>query len=121
MGAIKGILWGIVFLLTAAIYITIPTYLVVLFWIPLNEFTIEGRPVYTLALFAIFIFIVTIIISVIYFVAMLRAFIQRKNEDLGIPKGVKGFGLASDIVIVSFMTVWFLLFQELAFFSLRPP
>lgn len=121
MGVIKGILWGIAFFLTSAIYITIPTYLIVVFWIPLNEFTVEGRPVYTLALFAIFVLIVTIIVSVIYFVAMLRAFIQRKNEDLGIPKGVKRFGIVSDVIVISIMIVWYLFFNEIAFFSLKPP
>jgi hypothetical protein len=52
---------------------------------------------------------------------MLRAFIQRKNEDLGIPKGVKRFGLVSDVMVISIMIVWYLFFNEIAFFSLKPP
>ncbi|MHA1491252.1 MAG: hypothetical protein ACTSRI_16580 [Promethearchaeota archaeon] len=118
--AIKGIFWGFIFFLSALIYITIPTYLVVTFWIPLNELTVEGEPVYTYALFAIFLFAISIIVSVIYVVAMLRAFIQRKNEDLGIPKGVKGFGLVSTIIIITIMIIWYVFFNELAFFSMKP-
>jgi len=54
-------------------------------------------------------------------VAMIRAIIQRKNEDLGIPKGVKGLGLITTVVIVTFMIIWFFLFNEIAFFSMIPP
>jgi len=121
MAEIKGILWGIIFFITSMIYITIPTYIIIIMWVPLNQLTVDGRPVYTFALFAIFIFIVIIIVSVIYFVAMFRAFIQRKSDDLGIPKGVKGFGLASSIIFITLMIIWYLLFEEIAFFSLKPP
>ena len=83
--SLKGILWGIVFFLTAVIYSSIPTYVIVRFWVWLNSF-----PVYTLSLFMLFLWIVALIVVLIYIVAMIRAFIQRKNEDLGIPRGVKG-------------------------------
>jgi len=74
--AFKGIAWGFVFFLTAIIYSTIPTYLIVRFWVWLNSF-----PVYTLSLFMLFLWIVAIIIVLIYIVAMIRAFVQRNNEE----------------------------------------
>lgn len=115
--AFKGILWGIVFLFTAVIYATIPTFLIVRFWVWLNSF-----PVYTLSLFMLFLWIVALIVVLIYIVAMVRAFIQRNNEQgLGIPKGVKGFGLISTVVVLVFMLVWYLLFNQIAFFSMVPP
>jgi hypothetical protein len=53
---------------------------------------------------------------------MLRAFIQRNNEEgLGIPKGIKGFGLVSTVIIFAFMIVWLLIFNQIAFFSMSPP
>ena len=114
--AFKGIAWGIVFFLTAIIYSTIPTYLIVRFWVWLNSF-----PVYTLSLFMLFLWIVAIIIVLIYIVAMVRAFIQRNNEEgLGIPKGVKGFGLISTTIVVVFMILWYLIFGQIAFFSMVP-
>jgi len=121
MSSIKGYLWSIVFFCTAAIYSSIPTYLIVRYWIWLNSFTIDGRPVYTFTLFILFLWIVALIVFLIYMVAMVRAIIQRKSEDLGIPKGVKGFGLISTVVIVVFMIVWYLVFNEIAFFSMVPP
>lgn len=115
--AFKGIGWGIIFLITAVIYSTIPTYLIIEFWEWLNDF-----PVYTLSLFMLFLWIVAIIIVLIYIVAMIRAFIQRNNEEgLGIPKGVKGFGLVSSIIVVSFMLIWYLIFNQIAFFSMISP
>ena len=114
--SLKGILWGIVFFLTAVIYSSIPTYVIVRFWVWLNSF-----PVYTLSLFMLFLWIVAIIVVLIYIVAMIRAFIQRKNEDLGIPRGVKGFGLVSTIIIAVFMLIWYLIFGQIAFFSMIPP
>lgn len=115
--AIKGIGWGIVFFFTAIIYSSIPSYLIVRYWVWLNDF-----PVYTLSLFMLFLWIVAIIIVLIYIVAMIRAFIQRNNpEGLGIPRGVKGFGLVSTIIISSFMLIWFLIFNQIAFFSMIPP
>ena len=115
--AFKGIAWGFVFFLTAIIYSTIPTYLIVRFWVWLNSF-----PVYTLSLFMLFLWIVAIIIVLIYIVAMIRAFVQRNNEEgLGIPRGVKGFGLISTIVIVVFMVIWYILFGQIAFFTMVPP
>lgn len=113
----KGIGWGIIFLITAVVYSTIPTYLIIRFWVWLNSF-----PVYTLSLFMLFLWIVAIIIVLIYIVAMIRAFIQRNNEEgLGIPKGVKGFGLVSSIIVLSFMLIWYFIFNQIAFFSMIPP
>ena len=115
--SLKGVLWGLLFFLTAVIYGSIPTYLIVRFWIWLNSF-----PVYTLSLFMLFLWIVALIITLIYVVAMIRAFIQRKNEEgLGIPKGIKGFGLVSTIIIAGFMIIWYLIFSQIAFFSMIPP
>jgi len=114
--SLKGITWGIVFLLTAVIYGSIPTYLIVRFWVWLNSF-----PVYTLSLFMLFLWIIAIIIVLIYITAMVRAFIQRKSEDLGIPKGVKGFGLVSTVITVVFMLIWYFIFNQIAFFSMIPP
>ena len=113
--SLKGILWGIVFFLTAAIYSSIPTYLIVRFWVWLNEL-----PVYTLSLLMLFLWIVAIIVVLIYIVAMISAFIQRKSEDLGIPKGVKGFGLISTVIITVFMVIWYFIFGQIAFFSWVP-
>ncbi|MFX1501065.1 MAG: hypothetical protein ACFFDH_08895 [Promethearchaeota archaeon] len=114
---IKGIGWGIIFLVTAAIYSTIPTYLIIRFWVWLNSF-----PVYTLSLFMLFLWIVAIIVVLIYIVAMIRAFIQRNNQEgLGIPKAVKGFGLVSSIIVLSFMLIWYFIFNQIAFFSMIPP
>ncbi|MFX1503714.1 MAG: hypothetical protein ACFFDH_22325 [Promethearchaeota archaeon] len=115
--AFKGIGWGIVFFFTAAIYAAIPTFLIVRYWVWLNSF-----PVYTLSLFMLFLWIVAIIVVLIYIVAMVRAFIQRNNEEgLGIPKGVKGFGLVSTVVVVVFMLIWYLIFKQIAFFGMTPP
>jgi len=115
--SLKGVLWGLLFFLTAVIYGSIPTYLIVRYWIALN-----ALPVYTLSLFMLFLWIVTLIITLIYIVAMIRAFIQRKNvEGLGIPKGIKGFGLVSTIIIIGFMITWYLIFKQVAFFSMIPP
>jgi hypothetical protein len=121
--ATKGILWSIIFIITALIYYIIPTYLIFKFWIPLNEMVDwEGRPIYTFALFALFLFIVSLLVAVIYSVATVRAIVQRKNpEGLGIPKGVKGFGLVSTIFVCSLMIIWYFLFNEIAIFSLTPP
>jgi len=120
--AIKGILWGIVFAITSIIYITIPTYLIVTFWVFLNDIVdFMGRPIYTVALLALFLYFVTLIVSLIYIAATFRAFIQRNNEeDLGIPKGVKGFGLVSTVFVISLMIIWYLLFNEIAIFTLTP-
>ncbi|MFX1419959.1 MAG: hypothetical protein ACFE9N_13655 [Promethearchaeota archaeon] len=115
--AIKGIAWGIVFLFTAVLYAAIPTFLIIRFWVWLNSF-----PVYTLSLFMLFLWIVAIIVVLIYIVAMVRAFVQRKNEEgLGIPRGVKGFGLISTVILLVFMLIWYFLFNQIAFFSMVPP
>ena len=120
--AIKGILWGIVFAITFIIYITIPTYLIVTFWVFLNDIVdFEGRPIYTVALLALFLYFVTLIVSLIYIAATFRAFIQRNNEEgLGIPKGVKSFGLVSTVFVISLMIIWYFLFNEIAIFTLTP-
>lgn len=124
MSSIKGFLWSFVFLLTFGIYGSIPTYVVFSYWEWLNALrypAVDGQPIYTLSLFVLFLWIVSLIVTLIYIVAMVRAIVQRKSEDLGIPKGVKGFGLVSTIVVVVFMVVWYLLFNQVAFFSMIPP
>ena len=121
MSSLKGYLWSFTFLITALIYGSIPTYLIVTYWRWLNALTFNGEPIYTLTLFMLFLWIVSLIITLIYLVAMIRAIIQRKNDDLGIPKGVSYFGLISDIVLISFMIVWLIIFQQLAFFSMVSP
>lgn len=115
--ALKGILWSIVFFFTAVIYSAIPTYLIVRYWAWLNTF-----PIYTLSLLLLFLWIVSLIVVLIYIVAMIRAIIQRNNEEgLGIPKGVKGFGLFSTAIVLVFMLIWFIIFNQIAFFVMAPP
>jgi hypothetical protein len=121
MPAYKGYLWSVVFLLTAVIYGSIPTYLIVTFWQWLNSLTFNGEPIYTLTLFVLFMWIISLIVTLIYLVAMVRAIVQRKSDDLGIPKGVKYFGLISTLVVIIFMVVWYILFQQIAFFSMTRP
>jgi hypothetical protein len=118
----KGFLWAFVFLISGLIYGVIPTYLIVKYWVWLNQITMNGNPIYTFALFALFLWFVTLLLTLIYLAAMVRAVLQRKNEEgLGIPKGVKYFGLATDIIIIAFMVIWYLLFNEIAFLSMTPP
>ena len=116
MSSIKGFLWSFVFLLTFGIYGSIPTYLIFSYWEWLNALRYAGQPIYTLSLFVLFLWIVSLLVTLIYIVATIRSIVQRKNENLGIPKGVKGFGLVSTIVVVVFMVVWYLLFNQVAFF-----
>lgn len=118
----KGILWGLLFLITALIMIIIPTRLIWTWWAPLNEIVdpIESKPVYTWALLGVFGWIVTIVIFLIYVAATCRAFVQRKSEDLGISRGIKGFALVVSLSIIAFMIIWYLLFQQIAFFSWVP-
>jgi len=73
-----------------------------------------------LTLFMLFLWIISLIVTLIYLVAMIRAVVQRKSEDLGIPKGIKYLGLITTVVIITFMIVWYILFQEIAFFTMRP-
>ena len=114
---LKGIGWGIIFFFTSIIYSIIPSFLIIRYWVWLNSF-----PIYTLSLFLLFLWIVAIILVLIYIVAMIRALKQRNNpEGLGIPKGVKGFGLVSTLIIFGFMLVWYLIFNQIAFFSMVPP
>jgi hypothetical protein len=121
MSSLKGYLWSFTFLITALIYCSIPTYLIVTYWRWLNALTFNGEPIYTLTLFMLFLWIVSLIITLIYLVAMIRAIIQRKNDDLGIPKGVSYFGLITDIVVIVFIIVWLLIFHQLPFFSMVSP
>jgi hypothetical protein len=121
MSSFKGYLWSFVFFLTAAVYSSIPTYVIVIYWPWLNSFTLDGRPVYTIPLFILFLWIISLIIFVIYAVAMIRAIVQRKNDDLGIPKGIKYYGLISSVIVIVFMIVWFILYNEIAFFSMTRP
>jgi len=99
----KGIIWAIVFALTAAIYLSIPTHLIVTYWVWLNDFTINGKPVYTFALLMLFLYMIALILAAIYVAAMFRAIYQRKNTDLGIPKGVQWWGAMTCILIIGFI------------------
>ncbi|MFX0070515.1 MAG: hypothetical protein ACFFAO_05425 [Candidatus Hermodarchaeota archaeon] len=121
--AMKGILWSLVFFITALIYYIIPTYLIFTFWVWLNEIRdAEGRPFYTFALLALFLYAVSLLVALIYTIASVRAILQRNNEEgLGIPNGVKGFGLVSAMFIVSLMVIWYYLFNEIAIFTFTPP
>ena len=121
MSSTKGFLWSFVFLLTAVIYSSIPTHLIFNYWAWLNTLRFDGEPIYTLLLFVLFLWIVALIITMIYIVAMIRAIVQRKNESSGIPKGVYRFGTASTVIVISYMVVWFILFNKIAFFSMLPP
>ena len=121
MSSTKGFAWAFVFLLTSIIYSTIPTHLIFNYWAWLNTLRFDGAPVYTLLLFVLFLWIVALLITLIYITALIRAIIQRKNEDTGIPKGVYRFGMASTVIIIGYMVVWFILFGKIAFFSMLPP
>ncbi len=122
MSGVKGIIWGVIFLITALIMISIPTKLIFTYWVWLNDLVdLEGKPVYTLALLSVFLWMITIVVTLIFITAMCRAFVQRKSDDLGIPNGVKGFGAVTTGLVVSFMIIWYLVFQQIAFFSLVPP
>ena len=121
MSSSKAYAWSAVFLLTSIIYSSIPTHLIFNYWAWLNTLRFDGAPVYTLLLFVLFLWIVALLITLIYITALIRAIVQRKNEDSGIPKGVYRFGTASTIIIIGFMVVWFIFFQKIAFFSMIPP
>ena len=121
--ALKGILWSLAFFLTAISLITISSFLIFEWWKFLNILVDpEGKPIYTFALFAIFLYIVSLLVSLIYFVACVRAIVQCRNkEGLGISKGVKGFGLVVSILIIALFALWYYFFGELAVFSWRSP
>ncbi len=121
MSSIKGFAWSFVFLLTAAIYSSIPTHLIFNYWAWLNTLRFAGDPVYTLLLFVLFLWIVALIITLISIVAAIRAIVQRKNEDSGIPKGVYRFGVVSSVGIVALMITRYILTNKIAFFSMLPP
>jgi len=91
MSSIKRFAWSFVFLLTAAIYGSIPTHLIFNYWAWLNTLRYDGEPIYTLLLFVLFLWIVALLITLIYIVAAIRAIVQRKSENSGIPKGVYRF------------------------------
>jgi len=117
-----GIIWAIVFALTAAIYLSIPTHLIVTYWVWLNNFAINGKPVYTFALLMLFFYIIALILAAIFVAAMFRAINQRKNTELGIPKGVQWWGAMTCILIIGFMVFWFFYSGgDIAFFVLRRP
>jgi hypothetical protein len=121
MSSAKGYLWSFIFLLTAAIYGSIPTYLIVTYWPWLNALEFNGEPIYTLTLFILFLWIISDIITLIYIVAMIRAIVQRKSEDMGISRGIKWYGLISSIIVIVFMITWYLIFGQIAFFSMVRP
>ena len=121
MSSIKRFAWSFVFLLTAGIYGSIPTHLIFNYWVWLNTLRFDGEPIYTLLLFVLFLWIVALLITLIYIVATIRAIVQRKSEDTGIPKGVYRFGVASTVIVIGYMVVWYILFTKRAFFSLLPP
>ena len=114
-----GIIWAFVFALTAAIYISIPTHLIVIYWEALSNFSFNGQPVYTFALLMLFLYIIALILAAIYVAAMFRAIYQRKNTDLGIPKGVQWWGAMTCILIIGFMVFWFFYSGgQIAFFAI---
>jgi glucan phosphoethanolaminetransferase (alkaline phosphatase superfamily) len=117
----KGIGWGILFFIDGLIFSTIPTYLIFTHWKWLNSLTYNGEPIYTFSLFVLFLWIVSILLCIIYFVASVRAIYQRKNEDLGISKGVKIFGAVSAALVIAFMVFWYFFDGSIAFFSWQPP
>ena len=104
---LKGILWGVIHGITAVIFLLIPLKLIWFYWIPLNNLKLLGNEIYTVALLVLFLYIITIIISAIYFAAMFRAFFQRKNPDLGIPRGVKWVSIITIVSVIGFMIFWY--------------
>jgi hypothetical protein len=108
-------------LLTAAIYSSIPTHLIFNYWAWLNTLRFDNEPVYTLLLFVLFLWIVSLLITLIYIVAAIRAIVQRKSEESGIPKGIFRFGVVSSVGIVAFMITWYIITNKIAFFSMLPP
>ncbi len=119
--ATKGILWALIFFLTALIMIAIPTKLAVTYYAYLATFELEGEPVYTFAMFMVFLYIVSLIVALIYIVAGLRAIVQRNSDDMGISKGIYWFGTAVSAFIVTFMVLWYIFTGDIAFFSLTAP
>ncbi|MBD3197128.1 MAG: hypothetical protein GF317_18885 [Candidatus Lokiarchaeota archaeon] len=121
MSTAKGIGWFMIFLIDGLIFSIIPSYLIVVYWQWLNSLTIGGDPIYTLVLFILFLWVVSLLISLIYYVASVRAVVQRKNDDLGISKGVKLFGTVSAALVIIFMIFWyFFTGGAIAFFSWKP-
>ena len=119
---LKGISWGVIHGITAVIFLLIPLKLIWTYWIPLNNLELLGNEIYTVALLVLFLYIITIIISAIYFAAMFRAFFQRKNPDLGIPRGVQWVSIITTISVIVFMIYWFIITGgQIAFLSMTYP
>jgi len=120
-------LWGILFAFTFVMMILVPTKLVVNYWLWLNAIVdLNGNAIYTYALFAIFGFIVCIIISLINLAACCRAFVQANkgvNDEptFGIPRAVKGFAIVTSSFLVAIFAIYYFLFRVIAIFSLVPP
>ena len=119
---LKGISWGVLHAITAVIFLSIPLKLIWTYWIPLNNLELLGNEIYTVALLVLFLYIITIIISAIYFAAMFRAFFQRRNSDLGIPRGVQWVSVITSVSVIGFMVFWFIITGgQIAFFSMTYP
>ena len=122
MSTTKGILWSVIFLLSAILYLSVPTYLIFTYYEWLATLTDDqGRPIYTYAIFFIFVWAISLMIVLIYIAAFLRAIIQRKSEEDGIPRALKGFGLVSVIIFATIFIITYVFFNAIAFFSLTYP
>ena len=53
---------------------------------------------------------------------MFRAFFQRKNPDLGIPRGVKWVSIITIVSVIGFMIFWYIITGgQIAFISMTIP
>ena len=124
---ITAYLWGILFAFTFVMFVLVPTKIVVNYWLWLNAIVdLNGNAIYTYALFAIFGYIICIIISLINLAACARAFVQSKKglDDVptfGIPRAVKGYAVVTSIFFVALFAIYYFLFGVIAIFSLVPP
>ena len=84
----SAILWGILFILTAAFYLVWSTWFMFAYWSIIQSTTL-------LALFSIMMYVLSILVGLIYVAAAGRCFYNAKTGDIGISKGIKIFGLAS--------------------------
>ena len=120
-------LWGILFGFTFIMMILVPTKLVVNYWLWLNAIVdLNGNAIYTYALFAIFGYIVCIIISLINLAACGRAFVQANKgvndvPTFGIPRAVKGYAIVTSAFLIGIFAVYYFIFGVIAIFSLSPP
>lgn len=119
--------WGVLFAFTFVMFVLIPTKIVLNYWLWLNAIVdFGGNAIYTYALFAIFAYIVCIIISLINLAACCRAFVQ-SNKGLndvptfGIPRAVKGFAIVTSAFFVAIFVIYYFVFGVIAIFSLTPP